>query len=108
MRISSSSSGLPSGSYGTDTLIDFNSGEGDIIGLSGFDFNLGTGALAADEFAVIEDFLPNGSSEVSASIIYDPNSGIVYFNATQGTGDENPILRVDPGTNLSAGDFEIF
>jgi Ca2+-binding RTX toxin-like protein len=98
----------PSGQYGTDTLTDFNSAEGDVIGLRGTDFNLETGVLAEGEFAVVEDFLPNQSNGLEASIVYDPNSGFIYFNGSPGAGDESAIARVDPGTDLSAGDFEIF
>jgi Ca2+-binding RTX toxin-like protein len=98
----------PSGQYGTDTLTDFNSGEGDIIGLNGAGFNLPAGVLAEGEFAVVEDFLPNGSNGLEASIVYDPNSGFIYFNGSPGAGDETAFARVDPGTQLDAGDFEIF
>jgi Ca2+-binding RTX toxin-like protein len=99
------------GSFGTDTITDFNSAEGDIIGLQGSGgggFNLPVGSLAADEFRVIDNFLPNQSNGFLQAIIYDSVNGLIYFNESAGTGDEIPIARVSSGTQLDAGDFQIF
>jgi len=101
----------PNGSFGTDTITDFNSAEGDTIGLQGSGgggFNLPVGSLAADEFRVIDNFLPNQSSGFLQAIIYDSVNGLIYFNETPGTGDEVPIARFSSATQLNPGDFQIF
>lgn len=101
------------GSYGTDTLTDFNSAEGDKIGLNGtapgaFEALAGSSSLSSDQFAVIEDFNPAGSDGTTAAIVYDPNSGLIYYNPTSAAGDEEQIARIDPGSTLTNEDFEIF
>lgn len=95
------------GTYGTDTITDFDSAEGDLIGLDS-SFNLPSGVLSSSEFLVIDNFLPNQSNGLLEAIIYDSVNRLIYFNETAGTGDEIPIARVSPGTQINAGDFEIF
>ncbi|MGD1807593.1 calcium-binding protein [Dapis sp. BLCC M126] len=117
------------GSYGVDTLTDFNRGEGDKIVLAAnfpvpedARFNALTGTttgspLSADQFAVIENFNPadpgdNGAGN-AAAIIYDPANGLIYYNASQGSGDENQFAQVDntiydAANPLQNTDFEIF
>ncbi|NES65353.1 MAG: calcium-binding protein [Okeania sp. SIO2D1] len=114
------------GSYGTDSLTDFNRSEGDKIVLAASPFipedarfNALTGTpngdpLPADEFAVIENFNPLVDGASSAAIIYDPTNGLVYYNPTVDPGsDENQIARVDntvydANNPLQNTDFEIF
>ncbi|MDY7003671.1 MAG: calcium-binding protein [Cyanobacteriota bacterium] len=113
------------GSYGVDTLTDFNRGEGDKIVLAAnfplpadATFSALTGTpngdpVAADQFAVIENFNPAVDGATSAAIIYDPGSGLVYYNPSATIGDENQIARVDntvydADNPLQNTDFEIF
>ncbi|NET77808.1 calcium-binding protein [Okeania sp. SIO1F9] len=113
------------GSYGVDTLTDFNRGEGDKIVLAASPFipenarfNALTGTpngdpLPADQFAVIENFNPVVDGASSAAIVYDPTNGLVYYNPTGSVGDENQFAKVDEtvydGNNpLQNTDFEIF
>ncbi|NEP80275.1 MAG: calcium-binding protein, partial [Okeania sp. SIO3B3] len=110
------------GTYGVDTLTDFNGGDGEnadkIVLAAGpttpedASFNALSGSaggpLPADEFAVVENFNPAAQGDNPAAIIYDPVSGLVYYNPTGTIGDEDQILRVDPNTPLTNTDFEIF
>ncbi|NEQ41495.1 MAG: calcium-binding protein [Okeania sp. SIO3I5] len=119
------------GSYGVDTLTDFNRDEGDRIVLAAnfpvpedARFNALTGTptgspLPADEFAVIENFNPAVDGDNPAAIIYDPANGLVYYNPTGTLGDEEQIARVtrtnpdgtlfyDADNPLQNTDFEIF
>lgn len=113
------------GSYGVDTLTDFDRGEGDKIVLAASPFipedarfNALTGTssgdpVAADQFAVIENFNPVVDGASSAAIIYDPTNGLVYYNPTAAVGDENQFAQVDntvydANNPLQNTDFEIF
>ncbi len=118
------------GTYGIDTLTDFNRDEGDRIVLAANfpvpengRFNALTGTptgspVAPGQFAVIENFNPASQDPAEggrnqANIIYDPASGFIYYNASPGDGDENIFARVDPntydaGNPLQNTDFEIF
>lgn len=104
----------PDGSYGTDTITDFNAAEGDRIGLNttnpfGANFEAlgGTGPLPPELFAAVENFDP-AAGEVAAAIIYDPAQGLIYYNPTPAVGDEAVIAQVNPGTSLDSTSFEIF
>lgn len=113
------------GSYGVDTLTDFNRTEGDRIVLaanfpvpedSRFAALTGTPSGApvpAEEFQVIENFNPEGSAGETVVIIYDPASGLIYYNPTPAVGDENQFAQVDStvfdsDNPLQNTDFEIF
>lgn len=108
------------GSYGVDTLTDFNSDEGDRIVLgvnlpvpenASFSALAGTPSgspLPAGEFAVIDNFIPSTQGDNPAAIIYDPVNGLVYYNPTGTIGDEDQILQVDPNTPIDPNSFEIF
>ena len=113
------------GSYGVDTITDFNRDEGDKIVLAAnpalptdaiFSTLSGTptGApLPADQFAVIENFSSASSDGVTQAIIYDPANGFIYYNPSTATGDEAQIAQVDNtvydvNNPLQNTDFEIF
>ena len=106
------------GSFGVDTLTDFNRDQGDKILLSSNDFSVFEGKssgenLTTDQFAVIPDFNPNAQGDNQAAIIYDPNSGLVYYNPSSALGDEAQIAQVDKAVfdadnPLQATDFEFF
>lgn len=113
------------GSYGVDTLTDFNRGEGDKIVLAAGPFippNATFNALAgtptgdplpADQFAVIENFDPTTQGDNPAAIIYDPANGLIYYNPTGTIGDENQFAKVDEtvydaNNPLQNTDFEVF
>ncbi|MGD1699278.1 calcium-binding protein [Dapis sp. BLCC M229] len=113
------------GSYGVDTLTDFNRDEGDRIVLAANPlipedarFNALTGTpsgdpVAANQFDVIENFNPATDGISPAVIIYDPTNGLVYYNPTPTIGDENQFARVDntvydADNPLQNTDFEIF
>jgi Ca2+-binding RTX toxin-like protein len=96
------------GSYGTDTITDFNSAEGDKIVLDSETFTLfALGDLSPDDFAIVENFnlIDHGNSP--AKIIYDPANGSVYYNPTQGVGDEAMFAQLTNSPNLSSADFII-
>lgn len=113
------------GSYGVDTLTDFNRNEGDKIVLSAnfpvaedarFSALRGTPSgspVDPSQFAVIENFNPAAQGDNTAAIIYDPVSGFVYYNASATIGDENQFAKVDEtvydaNNPLQNTDFEIF
>ncbi|WP_094674500.1 calcium-binding protein [Hydrocoleum sp. CS-953] len=113
------------GSYGIDSLTDFNRGEGDKIVLAAnfpvpedAAFNALTGTptgseLSEEQFDVISGFNPVTQGNSSAAIIYDPNEGLVYYNPTTLAGDEVAFARVDntvydAENPLQNTDFEIF
>ncbi|MEM1169957.1 MAG: calcium-binding protein [Cyanobacteria bacterium P01_H01_bin.35] len=113
------------GSYGVDTLTDFNRDEGDRIVLAAnfpvpedarFGALTGTPTgdpVPANQFAVIENFNPAVDGASPAVIIYDPGNGLVYYNPTPSIGDENQFARVDntvydASNPLQNTDFEIF
>ncbi len=114
------------GSYGVDTLTDFNRDEGDRIVLAanlpeelqnaGFNALAGTPSgdpVAANQFDVIENFNPATDGASPAVIIYDPANGLIYYNPTPTIGDENQFARVDNtvydvNNPLQNTDFEIF
>ena len=113
------------GSYGLDSLTDFNRDQGDKIGIvvnnpGGGNFEALTGArpgnsLSGEQFAVVENFSPNENGNNSAAIIYDPDTGLVYYNpdGSAVAGNETQIARVDntvfdSNNPLQGTDFEIF
>ncbi|NEP44643.1 MAG: hypothetical protein F6K35_37690, partial [Okeania sp. SIO2H7] len=113
------------GSYGVDTITDFNRDEGDKIVFAAGPtvpedgrFNVlsglsSGGQLPEDSFAVIENFDPTVEGQTTAAIIYDPADGLVYYNPTESAGDEAAIAQVDNtvydvNNPLQNTDFEVF
>ncbi|NES07184.1 MAG: calcium-binding protein [Okeania sp. SIO2F4] len=113
------------GSYGVDTLTDFNRDEGDRIVLAanlpeelqnaGFNALAGTptgNPLPENQFEVIVNFVPGVGN--TAAIVYDPANGLIYYDPTPGNvGDENQFAQVDntvydADNPLENTDFEIF
>ena len=107
------------GSFGVDTLTDFNRIEEDKILLRSEDFRAladtltGGNNLPADEFAVISNFNPKSEGNNEAAIIYDPVNGLIYYDPKSPLNDAVKIAQVDKNifdvnNPLEDTDFEIF
>ena len=86
-----------------DRILEFSAAE-DTIALDDAIFTgLAPGALAEDAFTT-----GPAATEASHRIIYNPDSGSVYFDA-DGSGSEAPVLfaSLDTGLSISASDFLI-
>lgn len=93
-----------------DIIEDFDPGK-DTISLSKKllpKSGLKKGELPEDEFESVKKNKGNKAEKIDAAIIYDEKSGIIYYNSDQNGTKDDPLIQVDPGLNMSSGDFEIF
>ncbi|MBS9772693.1 MAG: pre-peptidase C-terminal domain-containing protein, partial [Trichodesmium erythraeum GBRTRLIN201] len=101
------------GTYGHDTIEDFNKSEGDKILLNGKNFEalkditIGE-TLPEYEFIAIPNYGCRGNTpQTSETIIYDPVSGLVYANQTEKPNDEVILTQLTNKSSLENTDFEI-
>jgi serralysin len=92
---------------GVDTITDFTPGE-DKIQLDKRIFTSLGDAIEAGEVEVISNFDPNSQGTSTAKIIYDPTTGLVHYNPTEGEGDEMELVQLNPNLNITTDDFEMF
>jgi Ca2+-binding RTX toxin-like protein len=96
---------------GVDRINDFNSAEGDRIVLDNDFFSVGTaGASLGARFFSATDITTNRLVPADARILYDQDSGDLYYDPTGGDGaDRVRFAKIyDPAHHpLSAGDFVI-
>ncbi|MCL2927001.1 MAG: pre-peptidase C-terminal domain-containing protein [Trichodesmium sp. MAG_R01] len=102
------------GTYGHDTIEDFNKSEGDKILLNRNNFEalkditIGE-TLPEGEFIAIPKYGSRGNTpQTSETIIYDPVSGLVYANQTKKPNDEVILTQLTNKSSLENTDFEIF
>lgn len=103
--VATAASGNP---LGLDTLTDFDPSEDEIQLDQRMYPTLEKGALAGEAFQAISNFDPAASNGVTAKIIYDPNTGLVYYNPSDAADDEVPLMQLPTAINLQADNFEIF
>jgi Ca2+-binding RTX toxin-like protein len=60
------------------------------------------GKLSASDFAIVKGI---GSAETDAKVIYDSNSGIVYYNPSSGV--DVPLFQMKKNLDVVASDFKI-
>ncbi|MGL4500559.1 MAG: M10 family metallopeptidase C-terminal domain-containing protein [Planktothrix sp.] len=93
---------------GQDTLTDFNVSE-DKIGLSSTDFSALApgvpGALANGEFQTIANFSGDAADAGDANLIYDPESGLLYYIDQQGI--TTPMLDMGKNLTLNNDNFDL-
>lgn len=94
---------------GRDRIADFDPRE-DIIQLDRRIFAAieEEGTLAPRDFARIQNFRPGSSSGRNARVIYDPASGLLYYNPTGTAGDEVVVVQLDRNLRINNTNFEIF
>lgn len=92
---------------GVDTITDFTPGE-DKIQLDKRIFASLGDAIEAGEVEVVANFDPNSQGTSTAKIIYDPTTGMVYYNPTEGQGDEMELIQLNTNLNVTTDDFEVF
>jgi Ca2+-binding RTX toxin-like protein len=91
------------GGGNVDAVIGFTSGDDRIQLVSATFAGLPTGALASGAF-----FAGTAAHDADDRIIYDQATGQLYFDADgNGSGAAVLFATFSPGTNLSAGDFQI-
>jgi Ca2+-binding RTX toxin-like protein len=95
------------GDFGVDTIVDFTASEDKIRLKSGGAFaGLGT-TFEASEFVVISGFTPaNPGAATANKLIYDPQSGALYFNAGGPTAVTVAVLQT--GLTITSSNFELF
>lgn len=99
------------GDYGLDTITDFNPLE-DKIRLKASAFTGLGGTFDASEFIVVSGFSTSSpAANTLNKVIYDPQSGLLYFNPGSGV---QTIAQLQPGLSLNAtvttttNNFELF
>ncbi|MDY6936542.1 MAG: calcium-binding protein [Cyanobacteriota bacterium] len=93
------------GLLGTDTITDFNASE-DRIELDSRLFPALDDTLKA-AFSTVDQIDNLGAG--NAAIVYESNTGSVYYNPSSNAGDEVEFLKLDPNlNNLDAEDFASF
>jgi Ca2+-binding RTX toxin-like protein len=92
---------------GVDTITDFNPAE-DKIQLDKRIFASLGDTIQAGDVEVVTNFDPAAQGTNTAKIIYDPTSGLVYYNPTAEQGDEMKLVQLDPNLDITADDFEVF
>jgi Ca2+-binding RTX toxin-like protein len=93
---------------GVDTITDFAPGE-DKIQLDKRIFASLGDAIEAGEVETIANFDPATQGTSTAKIIYDPTSGLLYYNPSGEQGDEMQLVQLDANlNNISSTDFEVF
>lgn len=94
--------------FGLDTLTDFNPSEDQIV-LSAETFVAisvdQNGLIAPGEFTTIADFSGNSSDAGDANLVYDPQTGLLYYIDQQGI--TNPLLDIGKNLTLTDDSFEI-
>ncbi|MCF3610985.1 hypothetical protein L2E79_06135 [Planktothrix agardhii 1027] len=93
---------------GQDTLTDFNVSE-DAIALNSTDFSALApgvpGALADGEFQTIANFSGKAADAGDANLIYDPESGLLYYIDKQGI--TTPMLDMGKNLTLNNDNFDL-
>jgi Ca2+-binding RTX toxin-like protein len=91
------------GASNVDTVSDFGNGN-DSFQLDNAVFvGLATGALSAEAFALL-----SATAEADDRIVYDPNTGNLFFDANGGTRiDAVLFAKLTNAAALSAGDFAV-
>ncbi|MCF3609000.1 calcium-binding protein [Planktothrix agardhii 1033] len=94
--------------FGLDTLTDFNPSEDQIV-LSAETFTAisidQNGLIASGEFTTIADFSGNSSDAGDANLVYDPQTGLLYYIDPQGI--TNPLVDIGKNLTLTDDNFEI-
>jgi Ca2+-binding RTX toxin-like protein len=97
-----------------DRILDFNPGEDRIEMSSSLlpGANLSPGQLSAEDFTVVQNISSittpptTGQSEISARVIYEQSTGLVYYYTS--SGQSVALFQLQSNLNLSASAFEIF
>jgi Ca2+-binding RTX toxin-like protein len=97
-----------------DRVLDFNPGEDRIEMSSALlpGANLSPGQLSPEDFTVVQNISSittpptTGQSEISARVIYEQSTGLVYYYTT--SGQSVALFQLQSNLNLSASAFEIF
>lgn len=92
---------------GVDTITDFNPAE-DKIQLDKRIFASLGDTIQAGDVEVIANFDANTQGTSTAKIIYDPTSGLVYYNSSEEQGDEMELIQLNANLNITTDDFEVF
>lgn len=92
---------------GVDTITDFNPAE-DKIQLDKRIFASLGDTVQPGDVEVVTNFDPATQGTQTAKIIYDPTSGLVYYNPTAEQGDEMKLVQLEPNLNITIDDFEVF
>ncbi|MEG4573085.1 calcium-binding protein [Microcoleus sp. N3A4] len=94
------------GDYGVDTITDFTPAEDKIRLKSGGVFaGLGT-SFDASEFVVISGFSASSpAANTTNKLIYDPQSGLLYFNPGSGV---LTVAKLQTGLTITSSNFELF
>jgi serralysin len=93
------------GDFGVDTVTDFTPAEDKIRLKSGGAFaGLGP-TFEAAEFVVVSNFTPGTPGATTNKLIYDPQSGILYFNP--GT-TAVAVAQLQTGLTITSNNFELF
>jgi serralysin len=94
------------GDFGVDTITDFTPAEDKIRLKSGGAFaGLGS-TFEASEFVVVSGFTAaNPGATTTNKLIYDPQSGVLYFNPG---GTAVAVAQLQTGLTITSSNFELF
>jgi serralysin len=94
------------GDFGVDTITDFTPAEDKIRLKSGGAFaGLGS-TFEASEFVVVSGFTAaNPGATTTNKLIYDPQSGVLYFNPG---GAAVAVAQLQTGLTITSSNFELF
>ncbi|CBN54836.1 MULTISPECIES: calcium-binding protein [Kamptonema] len=89
---------------GIDTITDFTPAE-DKIALAKAAFGGLGGTFDPTEFVVQANFNPNAPGSTANKVIYDPNSGLLYYNTGNGV---QALAQLQGGLTITSSNFELF
>jgi len=94
------------GEYGVDTITDFTPGEDKIrLKQGGVFAGLGS-TFEASEFVVVSGFnTASPGSATSNKLVYDPTTGALYFNGSNGV---LTVAQLQPNLTITSNSFELF
>src|SRR4028119_2506628 len=90
------------GDYGVDTITDFTPGQDKIrLKQGGVFAGLGS-TFEASEFVVVSGFDRNAPGATTHKLVYDPTSGALYFNGSNGV---LTVAQLQPGLTITTTHF---
>ncbi|NJM60066.1 MAG: calcium-binding protein [Oscillatoriales cyanobacterium RU_3_3] len=94
------------GDFGTDTIADFTPSEDKIRLQAGGAFSGLGSTFDTSEFVVVSGFTPGSPAATTANkLIYDPQSGLLYFNNGSLV---LTLAQLQPGLTITSSNFELF